>query len=209
MARICAFVFNPAIRDARVIKQANSLAAQGHEVTIIGLADNNYPEESAVLESGVEILRVPREVGRVAKGTAFFGGLTELPRKMMEKSVHLLLLPILMVYVAFAGLTGTLEERAAWLLDLFIYGLLAAGLIYILINVSKLIDAALFVAETVYRRIRSTDRGQRIHHVLSDLLRRVAPAAFENEIERRFASACAAFGTDVSSEAGRLVIEYG
>ena len=185
MARICAFVFNPAIRDARVIKQANSLAAQGHEVTIIGLADANYPEERATLQSGVEILRVPVETGRIDKGTALLGGLSSLPRKMIKKNVHLLLLPFVFAYVAYFGLTGSLEERLEWLVNAIVYGMLIFGFFYLLANASRLVEAAFFVLRAVSRPLLGEDGSQGLYDAIKVRMRRIAPSMFEAEIERR------------------------
>lgn len=56
--RVCALVVNSVSHDARVLKEADSLAAAGFDMTIIGIRDarNGTPEERR--ESGVRILRV-------------------------------------------------------------------------------------------------------------------------------------------------------
>ena len=54
------FVLNPVTRDRRVLKEAGTLAAEGYEVTVIGinLAKDRRPARE-VLADGVTILRVP------------------------------------------------------------------------------------------------------------------------------------------------------
>jgi glycosyltransferase involved in cell wall biosynthesis len=207
MARVCAFVFNPVVRDARVIKQANSLVAQGHEVTIIGLADNNYPEERARLESGIEILRVPREVGRITKPATkpaakpvrkptkksprLLGRLSRIPNKAVEKHLHLLLVPFLLGYIGVYGLTGSFEDRIIRLFELLIYGLLAAGFVYLLANLAKMVDAIVFLVGQPLLRLRDKFRHwlsrlkDKFRQRLTGILRPIFPRRFEQEIDRR------------------------
>lgn len=58
MATVAAIVLNTVTRDARVLKEADTLAGAGHLVTIIGLADRNNPAEEERRASGVRIVRV-------------------------------------------------------------------------------------------------------------------------------------------------------
>ncbi len=58
MAKVVAIVLNSVSRDARVLKEANSLQAAGHEVTVIGVADRDFPAPRTLLDSRVTILRV-------------------------------------------------------------------------------------------------------------------------------------------------------
>lgn len=59
MGRICAVVLNSVSRDARVLKQAATLAEAGHQVMVIGVADAHHRELQTVLDNGVAITRVP------------------------------------------------------------------------------------------------------------------------------------------------------
>lgn len=56
--KIVSLVMNTAARDARVVKAAQSLIKAGHDVTIIGIKDNNYSGGSALLDSGLQVHRV-------------------------------------------------------------------------------------------------------------------------------------------------------
>jgi glycosyltransferase involved in cell wall biosynthesis len=58
MAKICAVVLNSVSRDARVLKEAESLVAEGHEVSIVGIADKNFPAPREFTPAGVQIYRV-------------------------------------------------------------------------------------------------------------------------------------------------------
>lgn len=58
MAIICAVVMNSVTRDARVLKEAESLAAAGHDVTIVGVVDKKFGTPYEELPSGVRIVRV-------------------------------------------------------------------------------------------------------------------------------------------------------
>lgn len=57
MARICAIVLNSVSRDARVLKEAASLAAAGHDVTVVGVTDTQNRAGEERLSNGVTILR--------------------------------------------------------------------------------------------------------------------------------------------------------
>ena len=111
MANICVLVFNPAIRDARVIKQAESLSAKGHQVTIVGLADPNFPEERAVLDSGVIILRVTKDSLQQAKpfGRRFLFLLFQIfgfSYRLYRGYLDFLIVGALLVYIALFSPTS-------------------------------------------------------------------------------------------------------
>lgn len=57
-ARVCALVINSVSRDARVLKQADSLVAAGHRVTVVGVKDAENTVHREERESGVDIIRV-------------------------------------------------------------------------------------------------------------------------------------------------------
>jgi len=56
--KICSVVFNSVSRDARVIKQAKSLANSGYDVTVIGVADQQFNLSNEIYENVVKIQRV-------------------------------------------------------------------------------------------------------------------------------------------------------
>src|SRR5690606_25265341 len=53
--RITVLVFNSVLHDIRVLKEANSLAHAGHDVSIIGLLDKRVTSAKHQLSSGVRI----------------------------------------------------------------------------------------------------------------------------------------------------------
>ena len=55
--RVVALVNNPAIHDTRVIKQAEGLAAAGHDVTVLARAQTDVPDDEVV--RGVRYVRGP------------------------------------------------------------------------------------------------------------------------------------------------------
>ena len=57
MNRIAAIVINSVSHDARVLKEADSLAAAGYKVAIFGIRDNRAGEPKTIRDSGVEIYR--------------------------------------------------------------------------------------------------------------------------------------------------------
>lgn len=78
MAKVCAVVFNTISRDARVLKEAESLQQAGHEVTLIGLTDRTCKVKAETLSNGVEVRRLDTEaVKKSAKilADAIVGGL--------------------------------------------------------------------------------------------------------------------------------------
>lgn len=56
--RIAAIVLNSVSHDARVLKEADSLAAAGYEITIFGIQDNRCFEPETARSSGARIVRV-------------------------------------------------------------------------------------------------------------------------------------------------------
>ncbi len=86
MARICILAMNSVVRDIRIIKEADTLADAGHDVTVIGLLDNNAPGPETLRASGAQILRrdhrryirTLQRVERVLICGAIFGILTAL-----------------------------------------------------------------------------------------------------------------------------------
>ena len=71
--KICMFVYNNCLRDSRVLKEAATLAAKEHQVTIIALLDDTCcPVE---LRDGFRIVRVPKNPVhyRLFKAVRHFG----------------------------------------------------------------------------------------------------------------------------------------
>ncbi len=64
--RVAALVLNSVNHDARVLKEADALAAAGYEVLILGLADDRCSEPETIRASGVVIRRIDH--GRRASG---------------------------------------------------------------------------------------------------------------------------------------------
>lgn len=60
--RIASIVINSVSHDARVLKEADSLAAAGYEVSIFGIQDNRCSDAKTVRDSGVVICRVNRNL---------------------------------------------------------------------------------------------------------------------------------------------------
>lgn len=58
MARVAAVVLNSVSHDGRVLKEADSLAAAGHEVAIFGIQDNRDDTPEIIRDSGVRIVRI-------------------------------------------------------------------------------------------------------------------------------------------------------
>lgn len=56
--KICMLVYNNGTRDGRVMKEAHSLRAAGHEVTVIGVPDNEAKAPVEYLNDGVRVYRV-------------------------------------------------------------------------------------------------------------------------------------------------------
>ena len=75
--RIASIVINSVSHDARVLKEADSLAAAGYEVSIFGIQDNRCSVAMTVRESGVVIWRANR-VNRSSLTSRFSAGLLRL-----------------------------------------------------------------------------------------------------------------------------------
>jgi glycosyltransferase involved in cell wall biosynthesis len=61
---VAAVVYNSVSHDARVLKEAASLAAAGYQVTIFGVADNREKRPFQDLGNGVTVVRVSSKTGR-------------------------------------------------------------------------------------------------------------------------------------------------
>ena len=55
---ICMIVHNSVTRDGRVLREAGSLQAAGHSVTVLGLLDNELSSPVEYLDNGVRVFRI-------------------------------------------------------------------------------------------------------------------------------------------------------
>ncbi len=62
--KVCMLVRNPVTRDARVLKEANTLIKLGYHVKVIGIQDAQHFDAQVVLENGLEVHRVPWKAQR-------------------------------------------------------------------------------------------------------------------------------------------------
>jgi glycosyltransferase involved in cell wall biosynthesis len=198
MARIVAIVFNPVSRDARVTKQANSLAAQGHDVTVVGLADNNFPDTEAALDSGVQIKRVPRDVikrlppPKPAPAPAdapgprpkrdIFGTFSKLVR---DNKLYLLPIPFIVGYVALEWLGSNRDKKIEILFDIVILSLCAAAVVYFLAYLGSIVAAFGAMARFATTSVLSQRSSSNTSAKLIELAKKAAPQIVEAETERR------------------------
>ncbi len=71
--KIAAIVFNSVSHDARVLKEAESLAKAGHQVTLIGICDNRNQRQLEPVFPGFEIRRVVWRFFMVRRGLLWLG----------------------------------------------------------------------------------------------------------------------------------------
>lgn len=180
MARICAFVFNPAIRDARVIKEANSLTAAGHHVTIIGLADNNFPEERVALETGVEILRVPKDA---VSGSQSSNVLTFLSKALRIKSVDFIIVILVLIYATF--FPANVWDLINLLLNHANVILIIGSLLYLIKNFSRLRRASAGLIKNALSILLGEERLNELRYRIFDSAKFVAPTLFAAVVEQR------------------------
>ena len=89
--KICMLVYNNVTKDNRVIREAETLQAAGHQVTIVGIPDNEASAPVESLESGVQIRRVLWQASAYGK----------LLKSAVLRVVPLLLLLGLLVWAAW------------------------------------------------------------------------------------------------------------
>lgn len=75
VARVCVLAYNSVQHDARVLKEADSLAKAGHEVTIIGFGDKRAPAGDYDRPSGVVVSLLKRRGGWLSVGNPLLRGL--------------------------------------------------------------------------------------------------------------------------------------
>jgi len=56
--RICMVVRNAATRDARVMKEARSLADAGHDVLVVGIKEKGWPESEVEIDENLKVIRL-------------------------------------------------------------------------------------------------------------------------------------------------------
>ncbi|MGH8604843.1 MAG: hypothetical protein ACREXR_19285, partial [Gammaproteobacteria bacterium] len=69
--RVAAVVFNSVNHDTRVLKEADSLARAGYDITVFGIQDSNCRDAQTLRDSGARIQRVDWRI-RLPR-TVFFG----------------------------------------------------------------------------------------------------------------------------------------
>jgi glycosyltransferase involved in cell wall biosynthesis len=89
--KICMIVFNSATRDGRVMREAHSLRAAGHDVQIVGVPENDASAPLEVLPDGVVVHRV--EWAAIA-------------RRRMRQTAWLRLIPHALILALFIQLLG-------------------------------------------------------------------------------------------------------
>lgn len=70
MAKVCAIVLNTISRDARVLKEAESLQLAGHDVTLLGLTDCTNTTKIEKLTNGVNLRRL--DMAAMKKAASLF-----------------------------------------------------------------------------------------------------------------------------------------
>jgi glycosyltransferase involved in cell wall biosynthesis len=120
--RVCALVINSVSHDARVLKEADSLAEAGYAVTIVGIRDarNALPEETR--PSGVKIVRVAWRAAAYRRFSLVVAAVAVLA--VLAMIALSFVLPYQRVEVVF----DFLAER--YFLPLIVYAVAAFGLIY-------------------------------------------------------------------------------
>lgn len=111
--KICSVVMNSVSRDARVLKQADSLRGAGYEVAIVGTCDKNFPLMHEMLPAGVEIFRV--ELAHIRK---FLLPLIKLAGLFVASSF---------VSIAIVLMSLSLQQILFWIAVMGMGGFMAAG----------------------------------------------------------------------------------
>lgn len=121
--KIAAVVFNSVLHDARVKKEADSLAHAGHEVVLFGIRDNRVSEETYSTAGGVSI--------RLADWQKHFGYRLRLFLILSLFVFPLLLLPL-------AWLAHRLLSKLDVLLDIFSvwYAEILTGIVMVAVSVA-------------------------------------------------------------------------
>jgi glycosyltransferase involved in cell wall biosynthesis len=57
--KVCMLVFNSALRDGRVMREARTLRAQGHEVHVVGIPEKEAAQPMLTTPDGIVVHRVP------------------------------------------------------------------------------------------------------------------------------------------------------
>lgn len=188
MACICAFVFNTVVRDSRVLKEADSLTAAGHEVIIIGLTDRDHPETELVLDNGVKVQRV--------SSADISASMTDVStwKKNLKEFIWFLHFPVLTVaigYLAFVGVTGTVEEKITLLVDGAIVGVVGAAVYYLFASTPRFLSSAIRLSQSAIvdglGAVIGPQKAERLYWRFKEAVIRLAPLAVQSEIARRAA----------------------
>jgi len=159
---IKAIVLNSVLRDARVLKQADSLVQAGHEVTIIGVQDTDTTEKTHLLPSGVRIELTP-PVDR---------------RQVRRRLLYTLVAAVLAVCVVLLTLAGAT-------VDPVLLGVPFAWLPATTLTILVLAAATLLTAWQLQRRARKARQSMSIVLALKQLFM----ALFSPVLNRLYAEA--------------------
>lgn len=120
--KVCALVINSVSHDARVLKQADTLASAGHTVTIIGVKDNRVAVGHEVRDSGVTIIRVGW------RSLAYRRMMRLTTAALVVALLGILALSALLPYERISAVFSYLHER--YYAPLVLYAAAAALLVY-------------------------------------------------------------------------------
>src|SRR5580692_4171009 len=110
--KICMLVYNSVTRDSRVMREASTLQAAGHEVTVVGVPDSQADAPFETAEEGVAIHRVHWQEDAVAR---------------VSRSAPLRIVPSIILF----GLVLWGLVALSWTGRAVLAGLLLVGLLYI------------------------------------------------------------------------------
>jgi glycosyltransferase involved in cell wall biosynthesis len=116
--KICMLVYNSVTRDSRVMREASTLAAAGHQVTVVGIPDDDAGEPTETAELGVAIHRVDWQ--------------DEALERLHRSAVWRILPSVILFGLVVWGLIAL-----PWLARMAFAALLAACLIYLHWRVSR------------------------------------------------------------------------
>lgn len=138
--KIVSVVPNSAVRDARIVKQARTLAAEGHDVTIVGVMEPAFPSYRTVIDGIIDVHRVPfAEAAETIKAKLF--------KRLFALVALLLVALVAFIVIALSGdpLPGRPEPTSMW--GSFFN---AAGVAAVIARILVFIVAALAVAAVVF-----------------------------------------------------------
>lgn len=128
MTKIAAVVLNSVSHDARVLKEADSLARAGYDITVFGIRDNRDKEPVTVRDSGARIVRVAWKADSYRM----------LARALMALSTMVALALLALALFLAEPVTNVMQAMARRLLT---PGTVGAGLVVVGLGVWWTLDA--------------------------------------------------------------------